>query len=78
MKDDTDGAVIGIPREQQLEDTNALFSKLSNFESVVLDQLQSVTTEISELRKQIEELKVTVTALQQLSLVSLPNVPMQF
>ena len=90
VEDDTDGVVRGIPREQQTEGINALFSKFSNFESVILDQLQSfkkgierlqqsqeelkesVTAEISELRKQIEELKVTATALQELSLVSLP------
>ena len=96
--DDKDRVSQGVSREepatcQQLEDMKALFSRFSNFESVILDQLQgfkkgmerlqqsqdelkkSVTAEMSQLRKQVKELKVTVTALQQLSLVSLPNIP---
>ena len=90
VEDDTGRAVRGIPREQQLEDIAALFSRFSNFESIILDQLQSfkkgmerlqesqdelkksVTAEYDELTKQIEELKVTVTELQESSLVSLP------
>ena len=78
---------------QQPKDMKGLFSWFSDFESVILDQLQSfrkgierlqqgqdelkksVTAEMSQLRKQVKELKVTVTALQQSSLVSLLNIP---
>ena len=78
---------------QQPKDMKGLFSRFSDFESVILDQLQSfrkgierlqqgqdelkksVTAEMSQLRKQVKELKVTVTALQQSSLVSLLNIP---